>query len=634
MSTQNDKKEILAAFGPSENLTDDVVEKLSTFKQIFNLNTDDLFINWETFNVTKVKQDLELNLTNLDRFQEYLQEIITVKTPQIKREKNLVSSSTRKQFNPLTPNKKRKVEEETPYKTPLLKIESSPSYETANSTFNSSPTKKVEKESNTVLETLNPENDEVGGYEDSSIRPFKLIANFEKSKYQFRTMQMKLLESADVLDDQIDSFAQLYQQSNKSDTDFGNPCLSSQFDILCSGRIVPDSTDYTNQLNSSSLFLETSRMAGIGQRIPLDLTHLSTYSFFPGQIVILKGKNPTGNVFIVEEILSVPELSSPVSTKAELQEYEEINKNGLKVVVMSGPYSNGQNLNFKKLDEFTSTINNEIKPHVVIMNGPFIDITNESVKNGEIDAEYRNLDELFKGIFTPILKKIDSKIQIILIPSIKDTSIKHCSYPQDSFDKKKFGLTKNIRVYPNPTNFLINEANFAISNLDIFKDLSEVSSRNQVNTRLDRIVHHVFEQRRFYPIFPGSIKRIMKSDDSDDLNEGLLGSELNENDIGGSTLEVPYLGLSEFTTSLPDILIIPSELKFFAKVIKGVLVINPGFYIRGNRDPAREEGSYSVLHIQPPSTEGVEDNVELVDEDLELYYHNIFKRSRVDMYKS
>lgn len=677
MGLEDDKKEILVSFGPSDSLNDAVISKLIDLKQIYNLNTDDLFINWESFNVTKAKEDLELNLINLDRFQEYLKDSISSKTPQVKREKVVLNSSRKPLTNtnfsvtnniPATPNlKRRKVLDigETPYKTPVAKFDSSPNYETANSTFQaSSPSSRdrfvkpdssttlpptVQQDSNTILETLNPQVDEVVGYIDNlDIKPFKLAVNFEKAKYQFRTMQMKLLESADVLDDQIDTFAQIYQQNiGKSDTQFGNPCLPSQFDIICSGRIVPDSTayDHSHQLNASSLFLETSRMSGIGQRIPLDISQLNQYSFFPGQIVILKGKNPTGNTFIVQEILQIPELSTAVTTKEELLEFEQItNNNGLKILITSGPYSNIHTLDFKKLENFVDVINNDIKPHLIIMNGPFIDITNTSVKNGEFqfedDSQFKNLDDVFKGVFTPILKKISSKIQIILIPSVKDTAIKHCSYPQDSFERKKFGLSKNIRVYPNPCSFSINEAIIGVSNLDIFKDLIEVSKQDSngkqiIHSRLERIVNHIFEQRRYYPVFPGSLKRANPQENIENLYEGFLGKELSESDIGGSSLEIPYLGLTDLGTSLPDILIIPSELKFFAKVIKGVLVVNPGYFIRANRDHTREDGSYAVVHIQSPSvTELKQDNVEPIDTDLNLYYHNIFKRSRVDIFKS
>jgi len=671
MTTDSDRNDIVSAFGPSDTLTDAVIEKLTTFKQIFNLSTDDIYVNWESFNVTKVQTDLDLTVENLDKFQEYLQEIISKSTPSVKREKNITSSRkplANNNFNasspiPSTPSlKKRKVTDDgtTPYKTPATKFDSSPSYETANSTFqSSSPTKRtshkpdlssmpnLQQESCTVLETLNPHIDEVEGVSDT--KPFKLMSNFENSKYKFRNMSMKLLESADVLDDQIDSFAQLYQETNLTkDTQFGNPCLSSQFDIICCGRIVPDSTSYDHfhQLNSSSLFLETSRMSGIGQRIPLDISQLVLYSFFPGQIVLLKGRNPTGSTFIVQEVLEAPQIGAPVTPKDELLEYEELTQgNGLKLLVASGPYSNVNTLNFTKFEKFIENINSDIKPHVVILNGPFIDITNDAISKGDIEVpenkpQPKTLDELFKNVFSPILKTIDSRIQVILIPTVKDTSVKSCSYPQDAFERKKFGLPKNVKIFPNPSSFSLNEILIGNSNLDIYKDLIEVSKQDlnnskNFNNRLERITNHIFDQRRYYPVFPGSLKRRVPSEALEQLTGGYLGKEVSEAGIGGSTLEVPYLGLTELGTSLPDILIIPSELKFFAKVVKGVLVINPGHFIRSNRDPTREDGSYVVTCIQSPSvTEPNDNNVEAVDQTQDLYYHNVYKRSRVDIFKS
>lgn len=91
----------------------------------------------------------------------------------------------------------------------------------------------------------------------------------------------------------------------------------------------------------------------------------------------------------------------------------------------------------------------------------------------EIKSEQRprTLDELFRQAFTLVMKKINPKIQVILIPSLRDTLIKHASYPQDYFDRKKFRLPKNVKIFPNTFSFSI----FGGSNLDIYKDLRDVS---------------------------------------------------------------------------------------------------------------------------------------------------------------
>lgn len=668
----SDKKDYIKHFGPVDALNEDeTVKKLDSLKAIFNLSTDDLFVHWETFNVTKVQDDLDLNLVNLDRLQQYIQESLTSSskaTPAVKKARDITSSRkpvirSSAGFSsspgvPSTPSlKRRKVDN----------IESSPGdYATANNTFQS-PTPKTpgskEVEPNTVLETLNPHIDELRGYieleEDpaTAIKLFKLGLNFDASKYKFRTMSMKLLESADVLDDQIDTVSLLFQEKAKNDqkpVDFGNPCMSSQFDIYVCGRIVPDSPlydkEYTHTLNDTSLYLETSRFGGIGQRIPLDLANLTEYSFFAGQIVVLKGRNPTGRKFIILELLPLPSLGAPLSNKQELEEYQELtDASGLKFLVAAGPFSNGHNLNYTKLSSLVDRINNDVKPHVVLLYGPFVDLSNQSVIKGEIEIpnekqQPRNLDDVFKKTITPIIKKINPRIQVILVPSLRDSAALHASYPQDAFDRKAFGLPKNVKVFPNPSSFSVNEVLIGNSNLDVFKDLKDVYKGNTLNpnsqvlsNRFERITNHIFEQRRYYPVFPGSIRRTGGTKEDNEaksaLFDGLMGEDLAETTVGGAALEMPYMGLTELGDSLPDILVAPSELKYFAKVIKGVVVINPGYFIKGNKDPAKEDGTYAVVSIKAPDVAG-DDNVEQAENNPDLYFHNVYKRARVDILRS
>lgn len=645
MATETFINQVAKTFGPSTKLGDDEYEKLSSLIQIFNVDLEDLFLEWESYNVAEVQQDLELNMTTLIQFHEYLQKKLannklTPKSVHVMKDGSGRKPLSKRAVNnnsPATPHtKKRKFDLSEP------ELSSPAHYESANNTFTTSPI-KPSTDSHTLLETLNPELEVINNLSsESSSNPIKLTANFDPAKFKFRTMQMKLLESADVLDDQIDSVAQLYQEYNKTEQQFGNPCLSSQFDILCCGRIVPDSPMYDSEtLNSNSLFLETSRLSGIGQRVPLGLSKLAGFSFFPGQIVVLKGRNPTGKQFVVEEVMTLPQLGTPVSSRSELEEYNQLQDgHGLKIVVASGPYSNLNKLQYSKLEGLVEKINNEIQPNVVILNGPFIDLTNKDVEEGRFnfsrDQLPKNLDDVFRLLITPILRKVDSKIQVVLFPSLKDSCVNHCSYPQDSFDRKKFQLSKNIKVFPNPSSFAVNEVLIGSSNLDLFKDLKEVFKQDEKlsKNRFERVIDHIFQQRRYYPVIPGSIARTSEHDISH-LTNGAAGENLNGVSVGGSSLETPYLGLTELGNSLPDVLILPSELKVFAKVVNDVVVINPGLFIRPSRSINSEDGTYAVLSITGPKVEALDGtNVEQVEGDSELFHHNVYKRCRVDIYTS
>ncbi|WPK25240.1 hypothetical protein PUMCH_002546 [Australozyma saopauloensis] len=629
-------------FGLLDEIT---LGKLLLIKDLFNLTNNDVYVQWESFVVTQGDGDMDLSAPNLDRFQHHLQSSLTYahnkRTPALKKVRDLAGNKRKAQgfdfsSSPQTvdPSPRLKRRNDVPSSEPW----SSPS----KAEVPLSPRAMALAESDTVVESLNP-SVEVGELALS----VQIAANFDPEKFRFRTMAMKLLESADVLDEQIDAVSlQLLEIYKNSDILLGNPCMSSQLDIICCGRIVPDSPLYDSMpalsLNDKSLFLETSRFGGIGQRLPLDLSNLKEFSFFPGQIVGLKGRNPTGRAFVVHEVLSLPSLGAPVSSLAELTESADSDL-GSKVFVAAGPFSNLITCDYTKLESLVTKLNDVIKPQVAILFGPFVDLANKSVQVGDIEVsgltanqQPKNLDDVFRAMVTPILKQIDSLIQVILMPSLRDAVCKHASYPQSPLDRKKLGLPKNFKCFPNPSAFSINEVMFGTSNLDVFRDLKDIYKSSAEDSsissnRFERIANHIFDQRRYYPIFPGSIKTSNDQSNSA-LYDGMMSEELSEIEVGGSCLEVPYMGLSELGDSLPDVMIIPSELKYFAKVIKGVIVVNPGQFIRPHRDADRTEGSYVVLNIQGPDA-NAPDNVEKV-ENSDLYYHNVYKRTRVDIYRS
>lgn len=237
-------------------------------------------------------------------------------------------------------------------------------------------------------------------------------------------MRQKLLEAADVLDDQIDSFAVYIAEANPQLGHIGNPNLVSQEDIIAVGRITPDSplTTFDESINKESLCLEPSRASGIGQRVRLNLANVDNYCLFPGQIVALKGRNANGKSFTVNEIISTPLLGAATSTADELQLYREsLHDHKLKVVVTAGPYTTNDSLDFSHLSNLVERLNGEIKPQFVIMFGPFLDYSHPKVVDGSIEEAIENmtgfvskpktLDEVFKAVIVPILKKFILKFK-------------------------------------------------------------------------------------------------------------------------------------------------------------------------------------------------------------------------------
>ncbi|ODV94000.1 hypothetical protein PACTADRAFT_45774 [Pachysolen tannophilus NRRL Y-2460] len=659
--------EIVAKFGAKARDDSSFISTFQKMMEIFDYSVEDLFLKWESYIFANNLNDLELTSENLKSLQSYIQHSLEKKlnvggsgsnvnsslNVSVKKIRPKVNFSSPSMFGlPSTPMtnsiKKRKLDYSitgTPLST-ASKLSSASAASSA-SKPNIASTPGIDSGNNgKIIETLNADIEPSKGLDlENGDKFFKIIANFDSKKFKFKTMRQKLLESADVLDDQIDSFANIIQQHYQFDSFvFGNPAIASQNEIVAIGRIVPDSPLIPQDaiLNSDSLYLETSRLNGIGQRVPLNLKNIENYSFFLGQIVCLKGLNPTGESFVVKEIIQLPLLGAPVTSKKELKEFNKLQQNqSIKIIVCSGPYTSNSNLDFTYLVDLVERINNEIKPHLVIMLGPFIDITHPKIADGSIEIpnlskQPDTLQDIMKTTVSPILKTINNKIQVLIIPSLKDVNSNHCAYPQDSLDKKLLALPKNFKCFPNPCSFQINEILIGISNNDIFKDLKDVTrGDSDKQNRFDRIANHIIEQRRYYPLFPGSMKTKKVNSIQNNINKNEYSTKEEEliEHISGADLDIPYLGLSEFSDVIPDILIIPSELRFFARVVKNVVVINPSNFMRQN-----SPGTYVVLSISPPDLgeNGLTkiDENKTTNEDDQLYIHDVWKRARVDIFKT
>lgn len=599
----------------------EIIDKCSHICSLFNLTAQELFSNWEAFTFTEYNDtNLKLSLNHLDGLQSYLQDRLTQQNKisssdslKLNKHQNNNKSNNNISFNSTTyldandtfnisSVKKRKLNS-------TKNITSSPIKENINSSFQSIP-------SNQIIESFN--SDLIQNKETTIInKNIKIIANFNPKKYKFRTMNLKLLEIADYLDEKIDNITQIISDNyNINENQFSDPTRQSQSEIYTVGRIVPDSPlSNSFDLNLDSLFLETSRSMGFGYRIKLDVSQLNKISFFSGQIVAFRGINQSGNSFKALENLKIPYLGSISYNFNEIENFSNIIGNdNLKIIILSGPYHSKNSLNFSYLENFINHLNKNIKPDVIIMLGPFINSNSiENILNNNNNNffnsddnldDLKNLDDLFISFLSPILNKLNCQ-RIILLPHQNDISNPHTNYPQSPFNRKLLGLNKNFKCFPNPSLFNINELSFGISTADILKDLKDIITKNANSNRIERIIEHIIQQRQFYPIIPSP---------------------------NSFQLDTSYLGLSEFNDEIPDIMILPSILKSFTKVIKNVLVINPGCFLR----PDGSNGSYSLIQVKSPNIDDMDKIPSVHDDDdeeiSEVYLATAWKRVRVDTF--
>ncbi|KAA3453291.1 DNA polymerase alpha subunit B-like isoform X1 [Gossypium australe] len=83
-----------------------------------------------------------------------------------------------------------------------------------------------------------------------------------------------------------------------------DPSVASQRSMFAVGMICCDGEGH---LNDKSILLQSSVEHSRGQRVRLELNKLSHFSVFPGQVVGIKGHNPSGHCLIASELVdSVP----------------------------------------------------------------------------------------------------------------------------------------------------------------------------------------------------------------------------------------------------------------------------------------------------------------------------------------
>ena len=467
----------------------------------------------------------------------------------------------------------------------------------------------------------------------------KLKANTEMLKFGYKTMAMKLSEASEILDDRIDEFIKLVKEHHKLEDDaFGNASNQSPSEIIAVGRICSDSNE--GKLNTASLVLETSRRTGAGLRVPLNIEGISSYSLFPGQIVALKGTNASGEKFTAAEMLEMPLLPPAASTLAEIEiinnrlqtkenaadEDEMEQATELTWFVASGPYTIEDNLDFSP---FQALLDAAAEAHVdvLMLTGPFIDIEHPLVRTGDFDlpANYpvspdkATVTDLFRYHISRPLSALAAqlpKIQIILVPSIRDAVSKHGAWPQDRVARKDAGLPKGAQFVTSPATLSVNEAVVGASSQDVLDHLRATElagGRARADNMLARLTRHLVLQRHFYPVFPPPLPR---APEADPLAEAEARAPL------GPCLDVAYLRLGEWLSVRPDVLISPSVLPPFAKVVESVVAVNPGTLMK-----RRGAGTYARLTVKPMTVESASEK----EREQGLLGHRLWERCRVDI---
>nr|SVE75814.1 EOG090X07VJ [Daphnia hispanica] len=368
------------------------------------------------------------------------------------------------------------------------------------------------------------------------------------AKYNY--MFSRLKDKFDVLEEQINDLGDLMKRKLAVDDFEPNNILKSD-SFHSVGRICCDATS-GSRLNTSSLLLEGTRNTASGQSVPLDVSQLKEFSFFPGQVIAIEGSNPTGKKMVVTSITSPP-INPVFKTDIFLE-------GPLNVMVTCGPFTLPDDLEFAPLVEFIQQVNS-ILPHLVILMGPFVDVKNKKVENGDLDYSYQ---EQFDIVMKELQSKISDSVQVCIIPSWRDVHYR-AVYPTPPFPQEN--KAPNFHFFSDPCVLNVNGVFIALTSTDILFHLSkeEIAVAPHGSDRLGRLVSHLLSQQSFYPLNPPSEEMSIDLEQAED-----------------------HCKLS-FT---PHLLFVPSDLRHFIKNVNGCVVVNMERAVKGFCG-----GTYSRLQI-------------------------------------
>ncbi|KMZ72762.1 DNA polymerase alpha subunit B [Zostera marina] len=358
--------------------------------------------------------------------------------------------------------------------------------------------------------------------------------------------------------------------------------LASEKSIFAVGMICCDSE---GRLNEKSILLQGSIEHSGGERVRLDLRKLPQFSFYPGQVIGIEGQNPSGHCFIatkvVDSLPSAPYTGLPPAKRPalDLENIKAPTSKILSVVIAAGPFTTTDNLLFEPLAELLAYASRK-QPQLLVLIGPFVDSEHPEIKKGTIDVTFDDIYtvEVLRRL-KDFLEYMGPAIRVVLVPSIRDAN-HDFSFPQSAFDFN-IDTSHQITCLSNPCIFSANEIMFGCTSTDIMKhlsseEISRIPSNSPSRDRMSRLATHVLNQHSFYPLYPPSTAVPL------DLS------------LAPKALEIP---------SVPDILLLPSDLAPFAKRVpvgetiqveeaSKCMCVNPGRLAKGIGG-----GSFAEMHF-------------------------------------
>lgn len=330
--------------------------------------------------------------------------------------------------------------------------------------------------------------------------------------------------------------------------------------VRCVGRVVCEGD---GRLNEASVLLEGSARHSDGHRVRLELRDLPRFALFPGQAVAVEGANPSGFCLVARRLVAGvpgPRAAPPTPSPA------------LSLVVAAGPFTCGCDLAYEPLDELLAYCK-ERRPDALVLLGPFVDTEHATVSGGALDVTFDDVftQRVCEALYT-YLDSAGAGCRIVVVPSTRDAHADPV-YPQPALESRFFGdapAPELLLSAPNPARLRLGPLEVAATSADVLKALSGAEAARggaPGEDRMARLASHLVGQRSFYPLYPPP---------------------------QGSMLDAKRASVGLALPSAPHLLLLPSDLAPFAKVL-------PAGTALSEAPPQADGGDVAMADAPPPT---------------------------------
>jgi DNA polymerase alpha subunit B len=270
----------------------------------------------------------------------------------------------------------------------------------------------------------------------------------------YKFMSLKISESNEIMNDYIDEFSEIIKNKFEIDS-WGQFSVESPAENYYIGRVRYHWNK--NKLDDKSVMFEGSSYITNNETITLDLSRLSQYSLFAGQVMACKATNESGKTLIVRDIIDI---EKTISLPKQMPTIKE----ALNLVVAVGPFTKPETLNWEPLKSLTKYAK-QYEPDFLIIIGPLIDSMNEKLLSSD-----DSIERLFNSQMRFLNEELTNiKTEAIIISSVKDLNTFSVlpTMPFNAFKSPK------IHFYPNPTVLDISGVIIGMTSTDVLLHLSK-----------------------------------------------------------------------------------------------------------------------------------------------------------------